>query len=75
MTCPAVLLVTTKRQARRLEELTLFAYFALILSSIATELNLEKSSGEIWIRSEIVAFSRKKQVRRMIFFFQRKKEQ
>lgn len=33
---------------------TLLAYFSLMLSSIATALSLEKSSGAIWIRSEIV---------------------
>lgn len=36
---------------------TLLAYLALILSSIATALNFEKSSGEIWIKSEMVVCS------------------
>lgn len=38
-------------------EHTLLAYFSLMLSSIATALNLEKSSGEIWIRSERVVYT------------------
>jgi hypothetical protein len=40
-----------------LKSRTLLAYFSLMLSSIATALNFEKSSGEIWIRSEMVVCS------------------
>mgnify|MGYP007135358697 CR=1 FL=1 len=36
--------------------LTLLAYFSLMLSSIATALSLEKSSGEICTRSDIVVW-------------------